>query len=393
MTAASEEQIGLALSGGGFRASLFHLGGLWRLNEIGKLVEIDAISGVSGGALVAGVLGTRWERLRFNNCQADNFRDEVAEPVFQLCSRNIDVASSFAGLFADFFAGPTALEKRYEDLLVGKHTLQQLPSHPRFIFNACHLETESNWTFSREGVDTGEFGRVEQTDIPLAKVLAASSALPPALPPVRLPLPGFDATGEERPGSVLKPVPGTATLADAGLCDSLGLHAIRHMKHLLVSDGTKSFRRSDIPPWEVWTSRITNPMHTALEQNRNLRMEQLTADIERGEKSGVVWALRNDPRDDRELLSFPVRPGWTSYIRSMRTRMAAFTDEEKMRLVNWGYIQCDLAVGAAGLNNVPHPSELPFPDYGFDREPERKRKSGRNRDHRKLKTRGRPASG
>ena len=213
MTAASEEQIGLALSGGGFRASLFHLGGLWRLNEAGKLAEIDAISGVSGGALVAGVLGTRWERLRFRNRQAENFREEVTEPLFQLCSRNIDVASAFAGLFA----GSTALERRYEDLLVGRRTLRQLPTNPRFIFNACHLETESNWAFSREGVDTGEFGRVEKTDIPLAKVLAASSALPPALPPVRLPLPGIDAAAEEQSGAGPQPVLGTATLADAGL--------------------------------------------------------------------------------------------------------------------------------------------------------------------------------
>ena len=389
MTAESEEQVGLALSGGGFRASLFHLGGLWRLNEIGKLAEIDAISGVSGGALVAGVLGTRWERLRFRNCRADNFREEVIEPVFQLCSRNIDVASAFAGLFA----GPTALEKRYEDLLVGKRTLRQLPSSPRFIFNACHLETESNWAFSREGVDTGEFGRVEKTDIPLAKVLAASSALPPVLPPVRLPLRGIGATAEAQPGSEPQPVLGTATLADAGLCDSLGLHAIRHMKHLLVSDGTKSFRRSAIPPWEVWTSRITNPMHTAFEQNRHLRMEQLASDIERGEKSGVVWALRDDPRDNHDRLSFPVRPGWTSYIRSMRTRMAAFTAEEKMRLVNWGYIQCDLAIGTGGPDSLPPSPGLPFPEYGFDREPERKRKSRRSRDYRKLKARGRRATG
>ncbi len=33
--------IGLALSGGGFRATLFHLGSLWRLNELGYLPKLD----------------------------------------------------------------------------------------------------------------------------------------------------------------------------------------------------------------------------------------------------------------------------------------------------------------------------------------------------------------
>ncbi len=177
MTVAKEEQIGLALSGGGFRASLFHLGELWRLNEIGKLAEIDTVSAVSAGALVAGVLGTRWNRLEFSRAVAENFTNVIFEPILELCSRNPDVSSAFAGLVV----GPNALGKHYEDLLVGELTLGQLPSYPHFIFNACHLETESNWSFSRAGVDTGEFGIIDATAASLATVLAAYSALPPAL--------------------------------------------------------------------------------------------------------------------------------------------------------------------------------------------------------------------
>ena len=105
MTIAQEEQIGLALSGGGFRASLFHLGGLWRLNEMGRLSEINAISAVSAGALVAGVLGTRWNKLKFSEATADNFAELIAEPILELCSHNLDVSSAFAGLVV----GPNAL--------------------------------------------------------------------------------------------------------------------------------------------------------------------------------------------------------------------------------------------------------------------------------------------
>ena len=60
---APEPGIALCLSGGGYRAMLFHLGALWRLNEIGYLPKLERISSVSGGSITAGVLGLKWERL------------------------------------------------------------------------------------------------------------------------------------------------------------------------------------------------------------------------------------------------------------------------------------------------------------------------------------------
>ena len=44
--------IGLALSGGGYRASLFHLGVMARLADEGLLKEVQALSTVSGGSIV-----------------------------------------------------------------------------------------------------------------------------------------------------------------------------------------------------------------------------------------------------------------------------------------------------------------------------------------------------
>ena len=57
--------IALCLSGGGYRAMLFHLGALWRLNELACLPKLTRISSVSGGSITAGVLGHRWSRLAF----------------------------------------------------------------------------------------------------------------------------------------------------------------------------------------------------------------------------------------------------------------------------------------------------------------------------------------
>lgn len=46
----------LALSGGGYRAMLFHAGALLRLNDLGYLPKIERFSSVSGGSITAGVL-------------------------------------------------------------------------------------------------------------------------------------------------------------------------------------------------------------------------------------------------------------------------------------------------------------------------------------------------
>ena len=48
--------VGLCLSGGGYRAALFHLGALRRLDELGVLAQVRTISAVSGGAIIANLL-------------------------------------------------------------------------------------------------------------------------------------------------------------------------------------------------------------------------------------------------------------------------------------------------------------------------------------------------
>lgn len=51
--------LGLSLSGGGFRASAFHLGVLKRLRELGLLSKVVSISTVSGGSIVGAALVCR----------------------------------------------------------------------------------------------------------------------------------------------------------------------------------------------------------------------------------------------------------------------------------------------------------------------------------------------
>jgi len=60
-----DDGVALCLSGGGYRAMLFHLGAVWRLNELGYLdpAKLKRVSSVSGGSLTAGVLALHWKAL------------------------------------------------------------------------------------------------------------------------------------------------------------------------------------------------------------------------------------------------------------------------------------------------------------------------------------------
>src|SRR5688572_12168094 len=73
---ATGRQTALALSGGGYRAMLFHLGAVARLNELGLLVRLDRISSVSGGSLLAGRLAVCWKELSFIDGVATNFNEK-----------------------------------------------------------------------------------------------------------------------------------------------------------------------------------------------------------------------------------------------------------------------------------------------------------------------------
>ena len=106
--------IALCLSGGGFRATLFHLGSARRLNEFGMLSQLKVIASVSGGSILNGVLATRWPRLLIDDAGVIlNFESEIAQPVRAFCSADLRTRVLFGTrlnplnwptLFRDFFA-------------------------------------------------------------------------------------------------------------------------------------------------------------------------------------------------------------------------------------------------------------------------------------------------
>ena len=123
-----DEGPALCLSGGGYRAMLFHTGVLWRLNEIGRLTDIKRISSVSGGSITAALLAVKWGKFNMTH----GFEKEVVLPIRKLASHTIDVSSVLKGIFWFGSIGDN-VASAYRRFLFGNSTLQDIPSDRRYL--------------------------------------------------------------------------------------------------------------------------------------------------------------------------------------------------------------------------------------------------------------------
>src|SRR5205809_287171 len=90
-----EDGVALCLSGGGYRAMLFHLGALWRINELALLPRLARISSVSPGSIVAGLLGLKWQVWRFMKPYSRDYRvGEIPHSTVEL-ARAVAASSAF----------------------------------------------------------------------------------------------------------------------------------------------------------------------------------------------------------------------------------------------------------------------------------------------------------
>ena len=70
-------KIGLALSGGGFRATMYHLGLVRFLRDAGILPNVTDITAVSGGSIIAAHLCLNWGRYNGSPSEFDAAATEL----------------------------------------------------------------------------------------------------------------------------------------------------------------------------------------------------------------------------------------------------------------------------------------------------------------------------
>lgn len=261
------KKIGLALSGGGYRAAAYHIGTLRALNRLGILEKVDVISSVSGGSITAayyalhkdnfdefenairsklqrGVLGWTIAVLIIECLAIAGLHGWLVSLVidsYGLCmvwKSVIIIVLSFAVIAIIILlmhkVVPTSclIEKVYACKFFGKKTLSNLPKTPVVAMNATDVELNRQFTFSQIKVDAAEQyeeGYFKNIEMPISLAVMASSAYP-MFAPVRIPRKYISDECNQSP-----------ILVDGGIYDNQGAHKLTergdyHTDYIVVSD-------------------------------------------------------------------------------------------------------------------------------------------------------------
>jgi NTE family protein len=378
--------LGLCLSGGGYRAMLFHLGALWRLNELGLLPQLDRISSVSGGSIIAAYLGMKWNTLNFDPSTniASNFQTAIVDGIRSFAGKTIDWPSVIKGILCPGSSIAQEIAKAYDDLLFHGATLQDLPDKPRFVINASNLQSGVLWRFSKPYMADWKVGMVKQPKVPLAVVVAASSAFPPFLSPVRLNLRLADFAATTPPAQLQhEPFATRVLLADGGVYDNLGLETVfKELSKILVSDGGQGF--SEQPrPWRFWPMQLLRVLLCIDNQVRSLRERDLVRSFQLREKllklgmkpgdwvvqkcsrEGAYWGITTNASKYPTASILDCPPHKTLALAGVSTRLEKIRSCTQEKLINWGYAVSDSALRAHFLPNLGIPISTPIFPYNI----------------------------
>ncbi len=355
-------RLGLCLSGGGYRAALFHLGALRRLDELGILCHIDIVSAVSGGSILAGFLATRWDGLPRDGDRFATWLEEIEEPFRKLTRNDLRTGAALLAIIGRPAVRTVARRLAHPDR-IGPSPLRALPEHPLFIFGATDLLHRRFWTFSRHGAGSrkpGLYGIDESWTV--ARAAATSACFPPWFAPMTCDglIPQGVAKDYQR--SVLADL----RITDGGVMDNNGYLAVwNKCEDILVSDGGGSLGVSQKRLGWWRTLRRYQPVmdFSSKSSQKALVLTNLTQ-----LHGGAFWGIRT------KTSRYPSEPAGYSrevvnrVISVIRTDLDRFSEPEAEILINHGYLLADAAIKdhAVHLIRIHTPSHVPYP-YWFPR--------------------------
>jgi len=289
-------KIGLALSGGGFRASLFHIGTLAKLAELDVLRHVEVLSCVSGGSIIGAHYYLEVRHLLQSKTDGEITRQDYINIVRRIekdflagVQRNVrtrlaaELVTNIKMIFSSSYSRSMRAGELYEEEIFSRigdgegkeirylnklnifpkdeakdfapklHNWRRTAKAPILILNATTLNTGHNWQFTTSwmgeppsGIDTEVdtndlFRRMYYTEAPedyqnirLGYAVSASACVPGIFEPL-----SFENLYPDR----------VVRLADGGGSDNQGLSGLleQDCTVTLVSDGSGQMESENTP--------------------------------------------------------------------------------------------------------------------------------------------------
>ena len=341
----AQPPIALALSGGGIRAMVFHLGVLRFMAERGLLESTTRISSVSGGSLVVGLIfheaGMRWPA-------SAEYRSTVYPALrTKLCTRSLQwgalrqLANPLNLRFLLSRANLLALTLTNEWGIVAR--LADLPPAPEWSINGTTAENGKRFRFKQGDLGDYSLGYATPGNFPLANALAVSAAFPAGFGALT-----FDASRFEWRRRAWDAAPDAAQvvdigyqrlhLYDGGVYDNLGLEPFfdagrmqpKHAGHyLVVSDAgaplPSGFSLGPLNPFRL--KRVADIMS---DQAHALRVRTFSTYLQGATNRGAFVYIATPLSDTAPCES-------AKYAITFPTTLRRLTESEFDRLADHGY--------------------------------------------------------
>ncbi|MBC7778566.1 MAG: patatin-like phospholipase family protein [Proteobacteria bacterium] len=348
--ASARTGVALCLSGGGYRAVLFNAGSVLRLAEAGLLGSTTRLCGVSGGAIVAGLLAVQWGRLAAEQFAPAAVLREVIGPLRALASRTLDGRSVVGGLLF-----PRSLTEwishNFDRALYHGVQFGDLAVQPGLSIGASQLNSGTPVLFSTEARKREGTISIGDPTYPITDAVCASISMPPAFPALRVS--ESDGAGDAM----------AMQLADGALCNPLALVDADDCGTLWVSDGAGA--PGHLASVDGKTDQSARANEVLLEALRAARAHSLQEGFRERHYAGAYWSLRATTADYPADTCLVCPPARAAELAALPTRFAGMDPALQERLVNWGYAICDLALRSWHDDTLVRPAEFPYRDRGL----------------------------
>lgn len=294
--------IGMALSGGGYRATVFHLGVFEWFARTGHLADVKFLSTVSGGTICVGLIfaasGNQWP-------DDQEYLEEVA-PKIRKWMLKVDLQR---GLMLRAILSPLQIfQTRADDLaeLMEENfemtgTLQDISPSPRWIINTACYETGKLFRIEQRRMGDYQLGHVKNPQMKISEAVAASAGFPVGIGPLELHPADYDWFEFEN-NLLTKPIDppdfNQIHLWDGGVYDNLGDEPLFNpgdglrsgIDFLVVSDAAGLFKNE---PYRFGISPLKRLLDISVSQVRAVRSRALVAHMVQHPSEGIFLHIEN----------------------------------------------------------------------------------------------------